>query len=242
MTKLLIAGDTHGDIAHIDYLADIAKEHEVDGVVQLGDFGYTFTEDFIAACHALTVVTAAPLWWLAGNHDDANHIDFRLHDVVDTPVPLWPEAPNVLYVPRGMTWNVGETRFMGLGGAVSIDMHHRTPNVSWWPQEAVTDADVARAEAAGVVDVMFTHDAPVGVNPLELILPSLRDRSLERSCTANRRRVAMAVEACKPRLLFHGHYHYRYDGMWRAGNGRQTQVVGLGCNGQGEDSWQILSL
>ncbi len=40
-TRVLVAGDTHGDLWHWTHvLLPAARLHQVDGIVQLGDFGY----------------------------------------------------------------------------------------------------------------------------------------------------------------------------------------------------------
>lgn len=39
--RILVAGDTHGNWVHWQrVLLPAAREHKVDGIVQLGDFGY----------------------------------------------------------------------------------------------------------------------------------------------------------------------------------------------------------
>lgn len=237
-----MAGDWHGDVEHVEYMTRVATEQKVDGVVQLGDFGYTFAWEFVMACRRLTDAANCPLWWIDGNHDDHDAIG-RLYAYEGSPadpVALWPEAPRVLYVPRGSTWRIGEDRVMGLGGAVSIDRSARRPHVSWWPGEDLSEADVGRALDAGPVDIMFTHDVPFGTAPIEERLRWAPDERLDRECRSTRQAIAAVVESARPRLLIHGHHHRRYDGVHTSPDGHRTAVIGLDCNGKGEDSWTMV--
>ena len=240
MPSILVAGDTHGDIDHIRYLTDIAQEHHVDAVVQVGDFGYQFELAFTDACHELTVEARCPLFWIDGNHDNHETIA-RLSGDATTPVALWDHAPDVLYVPRGAVFTVCGNRCMGVGGAVSIDQGARVRYVSWWPEETITTADVDRACGNGPVDVLFTHDAPYGVAAIETHMGGCGER-LDRTSEHNRRAISTIIDATTPKLVFHGHHHHRYTGLHLGGNRRVTRVEGLAMNGQGGSSWELLRL
>lgn len=241
MPSILVAGDTHGDIDHIRYLADVAVEHQVDAVVQVGDFGFLFEQGFVLACRDLTDDAVCPMFWIDGNHDNHETIA-RLAGDATEPVALWDVAPDVLYVPRGAVFDVGAgNRCMGVGGAVSIDQGHRVRYVSWWPEETITTADVNRACDNGPVDVLFTHDAPYGMAAIEPHMGGCGER-LDRESEHNRRAVSAIIDATTPNLVFHGHHHHRYAGLHRGRNGRLTQVHGLAMNGTGPASWELLHL
>ena len=66
--------------------------------------------------------------------------------------------------------------------------------------------------------------------------------TIDRAARSNRLALRSIVESVRPRLLVHGHYHYRYNGVHRCDDGYTTEVVGLGRDGQGEDSWVVVDL
>ena len=64
------------------------------------------------------------------------------------------------WVPRGTVLGVAGLRILFCGGAPSFDPELRVPRLSWWPEEEIASAEVARACASGAatggVDVLVT--------------------------------------------------------------------------------------
>ena len=102
----------------------------------------------------------------------------------------------------------------------------RIEHVSWWRGETITAGDVERASAPGHVDVMLTHDAPLGVTPWADRATMDRKKDLWPESRENRKLLSAVVEACAPQLLVHGHYHWRYTD--RVGS---TRIEGLAADG-----------
>lgn len=229
--KILLSGDTHMSTMHIEYLFRNAKVQDVDHIVVLGDFGYTFTEKFINVCIKGAEETGILLYFIDGNHD--NHTFLRAQGAWDrdVPVQMW---PGVFYLPRGCRVEWGGKTFLALGGAVSIDRDERVPYVSWWPTESLTIGQMYRATQGGPVDILLSHDAPADVEGLEEKLNVVAPEKLLAESRHHRELLTQVVEATKPRWVFHGHYHYRYRG--RLGD---TRIVGLDC-GAGRDSILVL--
>jgi hypothetical protein len=138
-------------------------------------------------------------------------------------------------------------KFLSCGGAFSIDLPSRTPMISWWPQEEITEADVIRSTQGGPVDIMITHDAPNCPPKLASMLQmseqiwiraygsqrwygELSPRSFK--C---RQAISAIMDEVAPKLLIHGHYHWRYEDEM---NG--TRIVGLNCDRTGPESWMVL--
>ncbi len=119
---------------------------------------------------------------------------------------------------------------MTAGGAVSVDkqwriLHERnTGQAVWWPQEELTWEEVDRFKEVGKVDVLFTHDAPF--NPLPV---HQRDYKSDAMSLEHQQRVRTLVEAVRPDLHFHGHFHHAHDSLF--GYEHKTRVIGLGCDG-----------
>lgn len=254
MTKLMLAGDTHGRLDHAEKLIHWAKREKVDRIIQLGDFGFLWPsrdepERRINQLSKWATEADIPWFWLDGNHDNFDWLENIGAFGSTSPVEI---APNVTYLPRGVTFDIDGISFMACGGAVSIDKDQRTPNdpgvkpynVSWWHQELITDEDVDRCYSNGKVDVLLTHDAP---NSFELqnFLDETSRRyrlpyKIDEVSQANRAQLDRILNACSPSYVFHGHYHERYNGNAPLDNDKTAQVIGLDCDGSGTASYVVL--
>ena len=152
-----------------------------------------------------------------GNHEDWGRLTMlwanpKRHapDGSLLPVEL---TDHITVLPRGWRWEMGGRTFVALGGAASLDRDTRIKGKDWWPEEQITDDDVARTIAGGHADVMVTHDAPsppwctpqvaaiVATNPM-----GWPDDALSYARMGSEK-VTEAVLGVAPRLLVHGHFH-----------------------------------
>lgn len=220
-----VAGDWHGESLAAALAFHQALRVGADVLVQLGDLGVWPGRAGLRYLHALSFFveeTGIPLLFVDGNHEDFT----QLEAAPKHSTGLGVLQPGVLHLARGMTWQWGGKLFAALGGAPSIDRLCRVPGESWWPQEVVTDADVALLEgnlAGRTVDVMFTHDtavaAPLPVNPAPL--PPI----IQMEADEGRKQLTRAVEIARPHVLMHGHYHTPLDYQLGA-----THVASLNMN------------
>jgi hypothetical protein len=149
----------------------------------------------------------------------------------------------VTYLPRGTVLERYGSRILIIGGAYSVDKAMRSPHLSWWPQEEITVADEVRCEAAGKVDVVLSHDAPNSayVAALAQILGDAQQTHLGWKCDErfpgarpNRMALEAILDACRPRLWVHGHYHQHY-----VAQAKDCQFIGLDHENM-PGSWYIL--
>lgn len=243
--RLLLAGDTHGNFPHLQYLVREAVKAECDAIVQVGDFGFTWPGKniFDAVLQPYLAKHGITLYWVDGNHD--NYTDLRERGIWESDKPE-PMSDNVTYLPRAATWEWDGVRFMAMGGGISIDKDRRTTGLSWWPEESLSYAQIDKAIGKGQVDVLLTHDCPAGVDALEFFLDEQTayygvPYKTERASTLHREALAQVTDAVRPRLLVHGHYHHRYlaPAPWSPKDTGDT-VVGLARDTQGALSWTIL--
>lgn len=141
-------------------------------------------------------------------------------------------------LPRPARLSIGGRTVLSVGGATSVDKAWRRENVSWWPDEDITDEHVAAAIAAGPADLMLTHESPART-PVAAVRAVLRanpmgfpDDALADSLRS-RTRVAEVWDATRPELLLHMHMHVPGGGMTDDGRrvaslGRDTQQGNLG--------------
>ena len=225
--RVAFAGDWHANtrwgIAAIQHAADRGAEV----IIQLGDFGYEFRAAFLDGLERALTRTGLCLLFVDGNHEAFPTLlrypvrDNGLRQLTD----------RVWHLPRGFRWIWGGVRWLALGGAHSVDRPWREPGVSWWPEETLTDADLARASAGGPADVMVSHDCPAGVS-----IPGLADSAhlwpAEELMASDdhRARMRTVVDAAQPTAIWHGHFHRRYTTSAELGYGPVT-VHGLDCDG-----------
>lgn len=152
------------------------------------------------------------------------------------------------YIPRGARLELAGVRFGFLGGAFSVDWRDRTQGVGWWSNETTDQSEVTRL-GTDDLDVLVAHDAPAGLDLAAWRLPAEDQVRAEEV----RSLIASAVEATRPQIVFHGHWHHSHDTelswidraeteqagalMWRS-----TRVIGLGCDGDIDGGWLVLDL
>ncbi|MDA8331220.1 MAG: metallophosphoesterase [Candidatus Dormibacteraeota bacterium] len=237
--RLLIAGDTHGNYLHWkNVLLPAAREHQVDRIVQLGDFGYW----------PLTGEGLDYLAWLSAELDDddlmvvfvdGNHEDHKaLLQLPVRPDGFVEVTDRILWAPRGHRWTWQGVRFLALGGAYSIDRHERkldSGRWGWFKEEVISPEQAKLAIAGGPADVLLTHDAPVGALPQVTVYGPVKFLPGVQQSAGRVREVA---EATNPKLLLHGHWH-QFQQLRLPG--QDTEVIGLSTDGT-RRSWMVLDL
>lgn len=249
--RVLAVGDVHGNTEHALWLMALAAERECERVFALGDFGawehtaegrrFFDTVDEAAAGLGLVV------YFLDGNHDKTSLLLERYHDQPDDEGFLQCRK-RIRYAPRGHRWTWEDTAFAAFGGAYSTDKPWRlavearatafaasrlgrlirrqaAAQTLWFPEEEMTDEelDALLAADSSPVDVLLTHDKPRGTDPVF-------NRKDKPECLPNQDRVQRLAQTLRPRLLLHGHLHYRYTETIEASPGVRTRVEGLAAD------------
>lgn len=97
----------------------------------------------------------------------------------------------------------------------------------WWPEEEISDEEVALAMEVDKVDVLLTHDKPLFSSP---------DWNRKNDLTSmdNQTKVQKVMEHLQPLVLLHGHLHYAYKDELLIGvqdnDLFQCTVYGLDCD------------
>jgi predicted phosphodiesterase len=229
--RVMVAGDTHGDIEWCVSLTKIAARCDAKIVLQVGDFGYwprmttrsgrphaeAFLEAISAACERFGVTE----WiFLDGNHDDHEQL-FALGPRDDDGMAVVGER--VRYSPRGNRFTLDDRHIATVGGASSMDAWLKTvgvdfggdpyrPGWDWFPElEVPRPADLDRLAQGPPIDLLLTHEAPLHVDmsahhgfrnvPIPVEI-------VERS-RAVRELISHAAVISRTELLIHGHWHRR---------------------------------
>jgi len=157
--RIAIAGDWHTDTDYGVAAIGHAAKRDATVLLHLGDFGYNFTDTYLAALDDALRRHGLVLGFVDGNHENFDRL-------LTQPIAadgLRHLRDRVVHLPRGFRWRWGQTRCVAVGGAYSIDRFLRIPGRSWWPQETITAQQACYIAAGGRADVMFCHDCPAGI-------------------------------------------------------------------------------
>lgn len=215
LTKLGLLGDTHGNLEHLFIAAKTLRDQDVSTFVVLGDWGFVWprrswnrTLDRIEQ-----QLGDQTMLFVDGNHDWIPKI---------TEFPIGRDGvrwlrPNIGHLPRGwrLTLDNGQV-LAALGGASSVDRHLRTEGEDWWPEESVTEVDLA-ALGEEPVTILLGHEAPTPLPVLDQILAAGNSEwpaDAIASSEESRRMLSRALEQTSPRWYFGGHMHHFVVDDW----------------------------
>lgn len=219
--RIAFLGDTHGNKRRTLEAIRLASAMGAEVIVQTGDFGYWPRQTkgggdkFLDDVSELLVAKQLELHWVDGNHEDH---DMLPHDRKSQ----WAVRENLIWHPRGSVTKLGGKKFLWFGGAVSVDKHMRKIGWTWFPEEWPSAAQWERAMNAGKVDVMVTHDAPLGTT-----MRGMPDDWIAEDLLRSSHQMRVGLEnirqATQPTLVVHGHWHQRITTVFSG-----YTVVGLG--------------
>lgn len=231
--KIAIAGDWGKHISFARAAIKSAAQAGATVIVHVGDFGETFREDFIAAIgsscrkHGIEQV-----YFVRGNHESTDFL--RLHPIVGRVRPI---SEFITHIPDGVRWDWAGKTWLALGGAPSIDRGSRVEGQTWWPDEGLDPVIAERAIAEGSVDIVISHDAPLGAKTPFGMPVGFAGWEFEFKARAHRAVLRGVLDRLSPARWVHGHYHFRYEDTID-----RTRVIGLSDNTAGSVEGNLLIL
>lgn len=159
---MIFLGDVHGESPLMAPLLCSAE----DTCVQVGDFGFLFREkDGTDNAFLNDFESSWPdkrIFVIPGNHENYDLIE--KFPLVECNGALSRQVrENIYYIERGEILNVDGLRILCCGGADSLDKAWRRPQISWWPQEVISNEDVQKTIAKGTsssFDMVCSHAMP----------------------------------------------------------------------------------
>lgn len=266
--RLMVVGDMHG--SEKDFLPKIYKagEHKIQKIIVVGDFGlWTHFHDghmFLDEIQEAARINNLSIFAIGGNHENWDHWNWYVENHPTSKGFAYIRS-RVLIAPKVHKWTWANKKFIGAGGAVSIDRDYRLakerggvqmnswgqmenfnkgsgPRTLWWDNEELTDQDVMKVQQLGTADYLFTHDCSNFTQFKHRLKP---DPASER----HRVRMDKVINSIEPRFHFHGHMHEKYDwvntlshgdsAFFDSYDGPETRTLGLECN-DGYNSWGVL--
>jgi hypothetical protein len=218
--NLLVLGDIHAELSviynHIDRF-----ELQHCSIIQVGDFGYAFTNDQLQELNKFLKSKNITLYINRGNHDNYyNH--FNHFSKLNTS-EYKKNLSHIHFLCDFHTIIYNDKRILTIGGATSIDRVDRISDVSWWEREKInynkiqfdTKPDTFRRymfdEYTKNIDIVISHTAPGLLHPY-LKLKSLQSRyekdpTLEQDLIDESQFLNKLVDIIEPKQWYCGHFH-----------------------------------
>lgn len=254
--RILVVGDTHGNPKDILPKIYKAGELKIQHVLVVGDFGlwthFADGHDFLDEVNEAARINRLSVYAIGGNHENWDHWNWFV-DNMPTHKGFAIVRRRVLLAPKAHKWTWANKKFVGAGGAVSVDKQDRLenerkakygPKTLYWPNEQLADEDVWFIKTFGTADFLFTHDCS-DFTPFEFRLKPDLDSKM------HRQKIDRVLASVKPKFHFHGHMHTKYDWInaypygysafadeW---DGPETRTIGLEAF-QDSNSWGVLDV
>lgn len=228
---ILYVGDIHGvvdDVAKIDRLA---VDMGVDTVVQVGDFGIWWPKTNNPLVKYFKKRARqnrpGPVWYTCGGNHENYDKWLELRDEQGDPATLVDLAPGVHWVVRGRMITLEGQSHLFLGGAESIDKHHRAEGTTWWAYESPTYEEFStffNALEDQKPEVVVTHDAPTFI---DCYGDGHANMNIDRGSQPTPRNFQniWKISTHRPAQWYFGHHHVL--GEWES-EGTTFRCCGLG--------------
>lgn len=227
--KILIQGDSHGNVQDIIPKIYKAGEYGISHVLVVGDFGlWTHKAEghlFLDEVNEAARINNLSVFAIGGNHENWDHWNYIVNTMPGS--KGWAMARRrILLAPKAHQWTWAGKTFVGAGGAVSIDKQYRLAKergntnileaygdysksasgekTLWWPNEQFTEDDLRKVQSYGQADYLMTHDCSDETPFRNRLKPDAESQR-------HRRRIDEVLKSVKPKMHFHGHMHEKYD-------------------------------
>jgi calcineurin-like phosphoesterase family protein len=201
MTSIRFIGDVHGKWKQYKKIIS-----ECDTSIQVGDFGVGFVSKITEAIHSnppYDHMKKGDHRFIRGNHDNPN--ECKKH-------PFW--------IPDG---TMIHDKIFCIGGAKSIDAHHRTQGYNWWMNEELSYKEfliLCDAYEQLKPEVIVAHEMP---ESLTYIVCSKCNMTKYDDPSVTRQFLDNILEIHKPKLFIHGHWHVNHHTIYN-----DVEYIGLG--------------
>ena len=193
MGRLFVTGDTHGGL---DMSKLNSRHFKCDGLTKddilviMGDAGFVWCD---SATERFWQKFLNDKPWttfcVLGNHENYDVIE-QLPTTTFGGEMCWKVSDSIYYAMSGKVYNLCGKNCLVVNGADSHDIfidgkRYRTPHVSWWEQEQITEEDVEVAKINlqkynNTVDFVFSHTGGVDTCNFLGYKPTISDERLTR--------------------------------------------------------------
>lgn len=210
---VFVTGDTHGDFGRVAAFCERMRTEKEDVLIILGDAGINYhgskrDQQIKEYLESLPITIFA----IHGNHEMRPESILAYHESewCGGKIYVEYEYPHILFAKDGELYSIGGHRTFVIGGAYSVDKPYRLLcGYRWWPDEQPSDEIKRRVEEKleqlqWNVDIVLTHTAPLRYEPIEVFLPGLDQRTVDKS---TERWLGEIEERLNYSKWYCGHYH-----------------------------------
>jgi 3-oxoacid CoA-transferase subunit A len=180
--SILFSGDLHangaGELSYINkksLLDRFGKDKygKIQYHIILGDTGFLWPKNATMDSYIFRTLSVRPfpILCVQGNHEPILGLIPRLPETdigIGEGVYQICSNPLVAFLKRGKVYTIGGYKFLVLGGALSIDLDQRIPNLSWWKEEYWSEQekkDIFKLlETENAFDYVLSHTGPETIN------------------------------------------------------------------------------
>lgn len=229
--RVVLLGDIHGELQLIyQFIKRFGVYNTV--ILQVGDFGYGFTDKRLTELNNYLIKTKNYLLINRGNHDNPhNHFFTSSRDYEEA-------FSNLQFLEDYKELRINNLKYLFIGGATSIDRKRRLKDVSYWDTEKIIyNIDFNNKSYDNLntlaywkhnIDIVVSHTAPANFSP-QVLNPSCyhyidKDPSLTKELEIERRYLQNIFDHITVKYWVHGHFHTanRYKL-------KDTNVISLGA-------------
>jgi len=211
---IYITGDTHGNFLRVkDFCSRMETSRDNDTMIVLGDAGLNFYLNKTDRKNKQQVNSyPIKIFCIHGNHEERPYnIDgYEEVEYRGGIAYIEPEYPNIIFGKDGELYDFDGIKCFVIGGAYSVDKEYRLlRNIPWFESEQADSGIMERVnkkldELNWTVDVMLTHTVPLEYEPVEVFLPFIDQRNVDKT-------MEKWLDEIKSKLNYKkwyaGHYH-----------------------------------
>ena len=206
-------GDIHGGKYEIVRFCKRMNLTAEDIIVILGDVGANYYEnerdDELKRAFSRLKPT---IFCIHGNHEIRPSAleSYQEHPFMGGTAYIEPDFPSLVFAKDGQIYDFAGKRTLVVGGAYSIDRDRRLEfGWGWWPDEQPAHEIRQQVEAIlsdndWTVDIVLTHTCPLGYEPHEVFLPTVKQSTIDKS-------TEMWLDSLEKKLHYEhwycGHFH-----------------------------------
>ncbi len=214
---IYITGDTHGDFSRVERFCRRFSPTREDVMIILGDAGFNYyrsrRDDLNKKRMAEMPIT---VFSIHGNHEirPANIPTYHTAQWRGGKVYTEDAYPNLLFAVDGETYDLDGKQTIVIGGAYSVDKQYRLLHVfGWWADEQPSAEVKAKVESVLAardwkIDRVLSHTVPLKYEPVEVFLPMIDQRTVDRS---TEKWLDTIEERTEYGHWYAGHYHTEKD-------------------------------
>lgn len=225
--RVVTLGDIHGNLSVIySFIKRFAINNAI--VIQVGDFGYGFTNQQLVELNNYLVKTKNYLVINRGNHDNPNNHCLDIN-CINSKREYLDYFSNLIFLEDYTQLTINKMNYLFIGGATSIDRKKRVLDVSYWKEEKIVYKLEDLDKWLSKIDIIVSHTAPTIFSPQVLNSNCYhyidKDPTLTKELELERSYLQNVLDYIKPKYWIHGHFHI--SNRYKV---KDTLVISLGAD------------